>query len=30
VKPEAVSEAINRYQLHDVKAAGTGPTGGDA
>jgi hypothetical protein len=25
-----VSEAINRYQLHDVKAAGTGPTGGDA
>ncbi|MGH3415439.1 MAG: pyruvate dehydrogenase (acetyl-transferring), homodimeric type, partial [Actinocrinis sp.] len=27
-KPEAISEAINRYQLHDVKAAGAGPTGG--
>jgi pyruvate dehydrogenase E1 component len=30
VKREAVAEAINRYQLHDVKAAGAGPTGGDA
>ena len=30
VKREAISEAINRYQLHDVKAAGAGPTGGDA
>jgi len=30
VKHEAISEAINRYQLHDVKAAGAGPTGGDA
>jgi len=29
VKPEAVTEAINRYRLHDVKAAGTGPTGGE-
>jgi pyruvate dehydrogenase E1 component len=29
VKREAVAEAINRYQLHDVKAAGTGPTGGE-
>jgi pyruvate dehydrogenase E1 component len=30
VKREAIGEAINRYQLHDVKAAGAGPTGGDA
>ena len=30
VKREAVTEAINRYRLHDVKAAGAGPTGGDA
>ncbi|HWG26972.1 transketolase-like TK C-terminal-containing protein, partial [Actinospica sp.] len=29
VKREAVAEAINRYQLHDVKAAGSGPTGGE-
>ena len=29
VKREAVAEAINRYQLHDVKAAGAGPTGGE-
>ncbi|WP_349262154.1 pyruvate dehydrogenase (acetyl-transferring), homodimeric type [Actinocrinis sp.] len=30
IKREAVAEAVNRYQLHDVKAAGAGPTGGDA
>jgi pyruvate dehydrogenase E1 component len=30
VKREAVAEAINRYRLLDVKAAGAGPTGGDA
>jgi pyruvate dehydrogenase E1 component len=30
VKREAIAEAINRYQLHDVKAAGAGPSGGDA
>jgi pyruvate dehydrogenase E1 component len=30
VKRESVAEAIARYRLHDVKAAGAGPTGGDA
>ena len=29
-KPESVLEAVNRYQLLDVRAAGHGPTGGDA
>jgi pyruvate dehydrogenase E1 component len=30
VKQEAVADAIARYQVLDVKAAGAGPTGGDA
>ena len=30
VKPEAAREAIDRYQLLDVRAAGTGTVGGDA
>jgi len=30
VKREAPSEAIRKYQLHDVRAAGAGPTGGEA
>jgi pyruvate dehydrogenase E1 component len=30
VKPEAAREAVARYQLHDVTAAGTGTIGGDA
>ena len=30
VKPEAAREAIDRYQLLDVRAAGTGPMGGES
>ena len=30
VKPDAPSEAITRYELHDVSAAGTGTIGGDS
>ena len=30
VKREAPAEAISKYQLHDVRAAGAGPTGGEA
>jgi pyruvate dehydrogenase E1 component len=30
VKPEAAREAIDRYELLDVRAAGTGTVGGDA
>ena len=30
VKRETVGEAIRKYQLHDVNAAGAGPTGGEA
>jgi pyruvate dehydrogenase E1 component len=30
IKRETVSEAVRKYQLHDVTAAGAGPTGGDA
>jgi pyruvate dehydrogenase E1 component len=30
IKPEAPREAIERYRLHDVVAAGTGTVGGDA
>jgi pyruvate dehydrogenase E1 component len=30
VKPEAPREAIERYRLNDVQAAGTGTVGGDA
>ena len=30
VKPEAAREAIDRYQLLDVRAAGTGTVGGDS
>jgi len=30
VKREAPAEAIRKYQLHDVRAAGAGPTGGEA
>ena len=29
VKREALSEAVERYQLLDVQAAGAGPTGGE-
>ncbi|KWX00169.1 pyruvate dehydrogenase (acetyl-transferring), homodimeric type [Carbonactinospora thermoautotrophica] len=30
IKPETVTEAITKYQLHDIRAAGHGPAGGDA
>jgi len=30
VKPDAPREAFDRYQLDDVRAAGTGTVGGDA
>ena len=30
VKREAAVEAVRKYQLHDVRAAGAGPTGGEA
>jgi pyruvate dehydrogenase E1 component len=30
VKPEAPREAVARYELHDVAAAGTGTIGGDS
>ena len=30
VKREAAAEAVRKYQLHDVRAAGAGPTGGEA
>ena len=30
VKRELIADAIAKYQLHDVKAAGTGSAGGDA
>jgi pyruvate dehydrogenase E1 component len=30
VKPETVREAIKRYQLHDIQAAGAGNTGGES
>jgi len=30
IKRELISDAITKYQLHDVKAAGSGPVGGDA
>jgi pyruvate dehydrogenase E1 component len=30
VKPEAAKEAFDRYQLNDIRAAGTGTVGGDS